>query len=75
MVIASILISRYTEINSLLYKTTGISQIRNVSETEFEIDYEFESRVIATLFLKIDPDADAHFKRLVNAKVRLQANI
>jgi hypothetical protein len=59
----------YTEINSLLYKTTGISQIRNLSETEFEIDYELEAQVIATLFLKIDPDADAHLKRLVNAKV------
>ena len=54
----------------MLYKTTGISQIRNLSETEFEIDYEDEeAHVVATLFLKIDPDADAHFKRLVNAKV------
>ena len=52
-----------------MYKTTGISQIRNVSDTEFEIDYEYESKVVATLFLKVDPDADAHFKRLVNAKV------
>ena len=63
---------RYTEINSLLYKTTGISQIRNLSEKEFEIDYEHEAQVVATLFLKIDPDADAHFKRLVNAKVLLR---
>lgn len=47
----------------------GISQIRNLSETEFEIDYEDESKVVATLFLKIDPDADVHVKRLVNAKV------
>ena len=61
--------SRYTEINSFLYKCTGISQIRNVSDTEFAIDYESDSSIVVTLFLKVDPDADAHFKRLVNAKV------
>jgi hypothetical protein len=46
-----------------------------LSETEFEIDYEDEeAHVVATLFLKIDPDADAHFKRLVNAKVFIISN-
>lgn len=62
---------RYTEVNSLLYKLNGIHEIRNLSMTEFEIDYESDGRVIATLLLKINPDADAHFKRLVNAKVCL----
>jgi len=59
----------YTEVNSLLYKLNGIHQVRNISNAEFEIEYEYESQVVATLSLKVNPDADAQFKRLVNAKV------
>ncbi len=64
--------NRYTEVNSLLYKFNGIAQIRNLSSTEFEIDYEEydTKRVVATLLLKINPDAESQFKRMVNAKVR-----